>query len=117
MFCNLSEHFEIKENGCKKFLVSYNKIQHNIQKLAQFAPRWYEVHNSAEKLIKKILLLDAGKEMKIFLAQVQSASDVLSIAIAGQVERLLFRNRIQGISLMDERTFATCVTLPFFEPV
>ncbi|WP_448635204.1 DUF262 domain-containing protein [Pedobacter panaciterrae] len=109
MFCNRSEQYDTKENGIKETPVSYDKIQNYIHKLAQFAPRWYEVHNSGLKQVKKILLLNAGKEMKIFLTQLHNAceTETCLIEITENIERILFRNRIQGIGLIDERTFAS----------
>ncbi|RQO77807.1 hypothetical protein DBR40_07475 [Pedobacter sp. KBW01] len=109
MFCNRSEQYEMKENGTKEAPVSYIKIQDYIQKLAQFAPRWHEIYNAKLIEINKILLLNGSKEMRIFLTQLIALheSDEQLLDMLDKIERIMFRNRIQGIGLIDERTFAT----------
>jgi uncharacterized protein with ParB-like and HNH nuclease domain len=110
MFCNKSEKYDLEENGLEKEkTVSFKKIQDYILKLSALTPYWYEAHNSENKLINKILVLNSSKEIKIFLAVVlkNSNDNLLSNSIFSSVESILFRNRVPGIGLMDERTFAS----------
>lgn len=110
MFCNKSEKYDLEENGLEKEkAVDYLKIQDYILKLSALTPFWYQVHNSKDKLINKILVLNSSKEIKIFLAVVlkECNDKILASSIFLNMEGILFRNRVPGIGLMDERTFAS----------
>lgn len=108
MFCNRPEQYE-NEIGSKEEKVTFEKIQSYIQSLSSFAPKWYEVHNSKIKQLNKILLLNRGKEIRIFLTQLisHSLTVVQLIELLNKLEAIFFRNRIQGIGVIDERTFAS----------
>ncbi len=118
MFCNKSEKYslaekreneEIENNEEKEDTVTYKKIENYILKLSELAPIWYQIHNSNSKLIKKILVLNSSKEIKIFLAAVlNETKDQEKIRITfSNLEKILFRNRVPGIGVMDERTAAS----------
>ena len=99
MYCNKAE----KLDGSP---ITYSKIEDYILKLAELAPIWYEIHNTDSKLIKRILTMDSRKEIKIFLAtiilsQIENKKDIFE-----NIEKILFRNSVPGIWLMDERTMA-----------
>ena len=109
MFCNKSEKYDLEENGtAKEEPVSYKKIEDYILKLSELAPLWYEIHNSKSKLIKKILVLNGSKEIKIFLVSVlnKTKDENLVKGIFTNLEKIFFRNRVPGINVMDERTAA-----------
>jgi uncharacterized protein with ParB-like and HNH nuclease domain len=109
MFCNRSERFDLDASGKKEKPVDYKKIDDYILKLSELAPKWYEVHNSNSKLIKKILLLNSGKDIKILIAALLMANvekDLLNEFLFN-LEKILFRNRVPGIWVMDERNSAT----------
>ena len=73
------------------------------------APIWYQVHNSDSKLIKRILTLDSRKDIKIFLATIlqKSTDTTINTKTFENLEKILFRNRVPGIWIMDERTSAS----------
>jgi len=109
IFSNRAEQYDSGEENTKESPVSYEKIQDYILKLSAFAPKWYEIHNSSHPMINKVLLLNGGKEMKIFLTQLKSFEwepGKLDQAL-DKLERIMFRNRIQGLGVIDERSFAT----------
>ncbi|NDW09363.1 DUF262 domain-containing protein [Dysgonomonas sp. 520] len=99
MFCNKAEKY-------KEETVSYTKIEDYILKLSELAPIWFEIHNSKSQLINKILVMDSRKEVKIFLTALINEKTDKQEDIFGKIEKILFRNRVPGIWLMDERTMA-----------
>lgn len=106
MFCNKSEKFDKDESGEKELTVTYNKIEDYIIKLSEAAPIWYKIHNSQSLILKKILLLNGGKELKVFLLALLLKSDEESLKqIFSNLEKILFRNRT--LWLFDERSAAT----------
>jgi hypothetical protein len=58
-------------------------------------------------LIRKILTLDSRKEVKIFLAALVNEKTDKQEDILDKVEKILFRNSVPGLWLMDERIMAT----------
>lgn len=109
MFCNKPEKYDLDESGKKEDPISYQKIEDYIIKLSELAPIWYQIHNSNSKLIKRILTLDSRKDIKIFLATILKQTNDTSIHenTFDNLEKILFRNRVPGIWVMDERTTAT----------
>lgn len=109
MFCNKPEKYDLDESGKKEEPITYNKIDDYILKLSALAPIWYQVHNSNSKLIKRILTLDSRKDIKIFLASIlQKTTDTrINTKTFENLEKILFRNRVPGIWIMDERTSAS----------
>ena len=109
MFCNKSEKFDKDESGEKEGVVSYKKIEDYIIKLSESASIWYKIHNSNLLIIKKILLLFSGKEIKVFLLALllkkESNEDINHILV--NIEKILFRNKVLGIAIIDERTLAS----------
>lgn len=99
MFCNKAEKYN--EN-----IVDYHKIDHYILRLSELAPIWHEIHNSKSKLLNKILTMDSRKEVKIFLAAIINKKSEKQEDFFDKIEKILFRNRVPGIWLMDERTMA-----------
>lgn len=106
MFCNKSEKFDKDESGEKEPTVSYTKIEDYIIKLSEAAPVWYKIHNSQSLILKKILLLNSGKELKVFLLALLLKSNEDSLEqIFFNLEKIMFRNR--ALWLFDERAAAT----------
>ncbi|MGL4955842.1 MAG: DUF262 domain-containing protein [Bacteroidales bacterium] len=108
MFCNRPEKYNL-EGSDKEEPISYQKIEDYILDLSKLAPIWYNIHNSDSKLIKRILTLDSRKEIKIFLASILKQPTDTSIHenTFNNLEKILFRNRVPGIWLLDERATAT----------
>lgn len=106
MFCNKSEKFDKDESGEKEPTVTYSKIEDYIIKLSGAAPVWFKIHNSQSLILKKILLLNSGKELKVFLLALLLNSEEQYIQqIFANLEKIMFRNRT--LWLFDERTAAT----------
>lgn len=105
MFCNKSEKYDLDENGTKEEPVTYSKIEDYVLKLSELAPVWYKIHNTESQMIQKLLLLNRSKEIKIFLATLllKSTNDDLTNEVFINLEKILFRNRVPGIWIMDER--------------
>lgn len=105
MFCNKSEKYELDENGAKEAPVTFKKIEDYILGLSELAPIWYEIHNSSSKTIKKILLMNNGKELKVFLMSIlnKPKEEDLKEIVFLNLEKIMFRNRVPGIHIMDER--------------
>lgn len=109
MFCNKPEKYDLDETGGKEPPISYLKIKEYVVKIAQLAPIWSEIHHSKNQWVRRILTLDSRKEVKMFLAVLflnykQEEEQVQTVL--SRIEQILFRNKIPGIWLMDERTFA-----------
>jgi len=109
MFCNKSEKFDKDDSGDKEEPVSFEKIKDYIITLSNSAPVWYKIHDSNSKLLKKILLLDGSKEVKVFLLalflKIDDRDSIEKVLL--KLEQILFRNRIPGIGVVDERTLAS----------
>lgn len=109
MFCNRAQNFDEDESGNKEMPVDFNKIDSYISGLSEAAPIWYEIHNAKNDSLKKILILNSGKEVKVFLLAVMrykisnSEFDINDLFV--KVEKIMFRNRV--VWVFDERTFAT----------
>lgn len=99
MFCNKAEKYS-------EDVVTYSKIDNYILKLSELTPVWFEIHNSYSKLLNKILTMDSRKEVKIFLAAIINKKSDKQESIFSKIEKILFRNRVPGIWLMDERTMS-----------
>ena len=109
MFCNRSEKYFLDESQKMEPKVTHKKINDYVLALSDFAPVWFKVNNSNNLLIEKILLLNSSKDLKIFIAtllikvdNLQKQNELLRI-----LEKILFRNRVPGIWIMDERNTAT----------
>lgn len=109
MFCNKPEKYDLDEGGKKEEPITYNKIDDYILRLSELAPIWYQVHNSDSKLIKRILTLDSRKDIKIFLVAIfkKAIDKSTQTSTFENLEKILFRNRVPGIWVMDERTTAS----------
>jgi uncharacterized protein with ParB-like and HNH nuclease domain len=108
MFCNRPEKYDLDENSKKEEPISYKKIDDYILDLSELAPIWYQIHNSNSKLIKRILTLESRKDIKILLVAILKETNDSSIHqnTFSNLEKILFRNRVPGIWVMDERTTA-----------
>lgn len=90
--------------------VTTQKIKEFAVDIAEFVPNWCEVIKSEDYQLRKILCLSSSKEVKLFLAELlRLKADNLDLATEciNLTEKVLFRNSIPGLFVMDERTFAT----------
>lgn len=98
MFCNKPE-----EHG--ESPITFEKIRTYIISLSELAPIWYRIHNSKQRLVRQVFTLNERKELKIFIAailnKIQDQEQIDSVL--SKLEKILFRNRVRGIEIMDER--------------
>jgi hypothetical protein len=100
----------LDESGKFEEPISYRKIEEYVIRISGLAPIWADIHNSKNDLLKHVLILESRKEVKIFLSAViiKAKSDgAILNRVLEDLERVLFRNRIPGVWLMDERTLAS----------
>lgn len=118
MFCNRASQYDLSmarqhDASKKEPVVDDNKIRSFVIGIATFVGHWYDVYfpdlNTQRGLhIKKIQYLNGSKEMRIFLAQLLMMKDTLMVdKCLEMTEKVLFKNALPGVSLLDERRFAT----------
>ncbi len=121
MFCSRSTQYNRsdtrgqQDNAEKEPAVNYDKIHDYAIDLENFVPYWYQAYFPDPKTSDglrqlKIQLLNRSKEMKLFLAKLLSLKKTNQVKVSQcleLVEKIVFRDSIPGLSLMDERTFAT----------
>jgi len=106
MFCNRSEKYDKDESGDKEPSVSYSKISDYVISLSGAAPAWHQVHNSNTQIVRKLLLLNGSKEIKVFIMALILKSESSTLCeLLLNLERLFFRNRT--LWCFDERIVAT----------
>ena len=118
MFCNRASQYDLSmarqhDVSKKEPVVDDNKIRSFVIGIATFVGHWYDVYfpdlNTQRGLhVKKIQYLNGSKEMRIFLAQLLMMKDTLMVdKCLEMTEKVLFKNALPGVSLLDERRFAT----------
>lgn len=121
MFCNHATDYDFsmarQHDASKEPVVDENKIKSFVSGMANFVMHWYVVYfpdlNTERGIhIQKIKYLNGSKEMRIFLAKLlMMADDAQYTALVDEcldmTEKVLFRNALPGVSLLDERRFAT----------
>lgn len=121
MFCSRANQYNLSDtrgqqvNAEKEPAVNYNKIRNYAIDLDTFVPYWYQAYFPDPKTSDglrqlKIQLLNRSKEMKLFLAKLLSLKNTYQVKVSQcleLVEKIVFRDSIPGLSLMDERSFAT----------
>lgn len=106
MFCNRSDKYAKDDSGDKEPKVSYEKIRDYVIQLSDAAPIWYQIHYSEAIVLKKLQLLNSGKEIKVLLLALLLKGDEAALSeVFTKLEQILFRNRILGF--FDERSAAT----------
>ena len=117
MFCNRADKYPLNytrnqgEDSEREPKVDVEKITNYAISISEFARYWYESMNSDDERIKKLLYLNGSKEMRILI------STLLREMVIGDKEdanccidkllKIVFRNTVPGLWIMDERTFAT----------
>lgn len=116
MFCVRASQYALKstkstkDDDAREPNASYDKIRQYVLDLADFVPYWYDVNNSDDLRIKKMLLLNGSKEMRILLATILSFRDRHDDLVNKCLDLLLkveFRNCLPNMGVVDERTYAT----------
>jgi len=120
MFCNHATKYDYsmarKHNASiKEPAVDNNKIHTFVSGIANYVGHWYDVYfpdlNTSRGLhLQKIQYLNGSKEMRLFLAELLMLANTQSTLVdecLKMVEKVLFKNALPGVSILDERRFAT----------
>lgn len=120
MFCNHAAKYDFSMTrqhnaSIKEPVVDENKVRTFVSGIANFVGHWYDVYfpdlNTKRGLhIQKIQYLNGSKEMRIFLAKLLMMANAQSALVdecLEMTEKVLFKNALPGVSLLDERRFAT----------
>lgn len=120
MFCNHATKYDYSmarqhNTSIKEPAVDYNKIHTFVSDIANYVGHWYDVYfpdiSTPRGLhLQKIQYLNGSKEMRLFLAELLMQANTQSSLVdecLKMVEKVLFKNALPGVSLLDERRFAT----------
>lgn len=120
MFCNHATKYDFSmarqhNTSIKEPAVDENKIQSFVSGIAHYVEHWYDVYfpdlSTPRGLhLQKIQYLNGSKEMRIFLAELLMWANTQPILVdecLEMLEKVLFKNALPGVSLLDERRFAT----------
>ena len=120
MFCNHATKYDFSmarqhNTSNKEPAVDDNKIHTFVSDIANYVGHWYDVNfpdlSTPRGLHKKkIQYLNGSKEMRLFLAELLMLANTQSALVdecLKMVEKVLFKNALPGVSLLDERRFAT----------
>ena len=111
MFCNRAEIYN-------ETPVDFAKINSFVQGLADFSHEWYDVHNSKDEMMVRLLLQNGSKEMKIFLAALihnRDKSNAVNECLRLS-ELVQFRNSFQIPDILDYRQFASFARDIYYHP-
>ncbi len=120
MFCNHATKYDFSmarqhNTSNKEPAVDDNKIHTFVSDIANYVGHWYDVNfpdlSTPRGLhLQKIQYLNGSKEMRLFLAELLMLANTQSALVdecLKMVEKVLFKNALPGVSLLDERRFAT----------
>ena len=120
MFCNHATKYDFSmarqhNTSIKEPAVDNNKIHTFVSDIANYVGHWYDVNfpdlSTPRGLhLQKIQYLNGSKEMRLFLAELLMLANTQSTLVdecLKMVEKVLFKNALPGVSILDERRFAT----------
>lgn len=120
MFCNHATKYDFSmarqhNSSIKEPAVDENKIHAFVSDIANYVRHWYDVYfpdlSTQRGLhLQKIQYLNGSKEMRLFLAELLMLANTQSALVdecLKMVEKVLFKNALPGVSILDERRFAT----------
>ena len=120
MFCNHATKYDFSmarqhNTSIKEPAVDNNKIHTFVSGIANYVGHWYDVNfpdlSTPRGLhLQKIQYLNGSKEMRLFLAELLMLANTQSALVdecLKMVEKVLFKNALPGVSILDERRFAT----------
>lgn len=120
MFCNHATKYDFSmarqhNTSIKEPAVDNNKIHTFVSDIANYVGHWYDVYfpdlSTPRGLhLQKIQYLNGSKEMRLFLAELLMLANTQSALVdecLKMVEKVLFKNALPGVSILDERRFAT----------
>lgn len=110
MFCNKAEKYNESR-------VDFDLINDYVRDLSDFVSYWYKANNPDDNIwLQKIYLLEAIKEIKIYISVLMKANNGNSIENDLKIlEKILFRNKTPGLYFLDIRTFAS-LARDLYEP-
>ena len=119
MFCNHATKYDYSmarqhDTSNKEPAVDDNKIHSFVTDIANYVGHWYDVYfpdlsTSRGLHLQKIQFLNGSKEMRLFLAEMlmqANTQPTLADECLKMVEKVLFKNALPGVSILDERRFA-----------
>ena len=84
--------FSNKPEQYKETVVDFDKINHYVHDLAEFVSYWVKANNQENLLLQKIYLLDASKELKIYICSLFKAfGDEMPNEDLRTLEKIVFR--------------------------
>ena len=120
MFCNHATKYDLSmarqhDPSIKEPVVDNNKIHFFVSDIANYVGHWYDVYfpdlsTSRGLHLQKIQYLNGSKETRLFLAELlmqAKTQPALVDECLKMVEKVLFKNALPGVSILDERRFAT----------
>ena len=120
MFCNHATKYDYSmarqhDTSNKEPAVDDNKIHSFVTDIANYVGHWYDVYfpdlsTSRGLHLQKIQYLNGSKETRLFLAELlmqAKTQPALVDECLKMVEKVLFKNALPGVSILDERRFAT----------
>ena len=120
MFCNHATKYDLSmarqhDPSIKEPVVDNNKIHSFVSDIANYVGHWYDVYfpdlsTSRGLHLQKIQYLNGSKETRLFLAELlmqAKTQPALVDECLKMVEKVLFKNALPGVSILDERRFAT----------
>ena len=120
MFCNHATKYDLSmarqhDPSIKEPVVDNNKIHFFVSDIANYVGHWYDVYfpdlsTSRGLHLQKIQYLNGSKETRLFLAELLMQANTQPALVdecLKMVEKVLFKNALPGVSILDERRFAT----------
>ena len=120
MFCNHATKYDLSmarqhDSSIKEPVVDNNKIHSFVSDIANYVGHWYDVYfpdlsTSRGLHLQKIQYLNGSKETRLFLAELLMQANTQPALVdecLKMVEKVLFKNALPGVSILDERRFAT----------
>lgn len=120
MFCNHATKYDLSmarqhDPSIKEPVVDNNKIHSFVSDIANYVGHWYDVYfpdlsTSRGLHLQKIQYLNGSKETRLFLAELLMQANTQPALVdecLKMVEKVLFKNALPGVSILDERRFAT----------
>ena len=102
MFCNRTQRYDESD-------VDFDKINLFVTSLSAFSHAWYMIHATDNELIRRILIQNGSKEVKVFLATLFALGKSFEkdvIHALTLTELIIFRNSFPVQDVLDYRTFA-----------
>lgn len=108
IFCSKPEKY-LRDGTAYEEPISHQKIDFFVLCLSAAAEKWHRINFPAHKIEQKLLILNRNKDLKVLFLSLflieKNDSNISEILV--QLEKAIFRNRVPGLWIFDERTLAT----------